>query len=371
MDRTTFAPLTRRISPPALLGIVIWTAVWVGIPGGSNWAGSAAWAAPPRVQFDVAYVVSCRDVTPPEFGVLNPGERLIEAVFDVSVLLQGGDEADLEQLYFQFESPEKTLRIVDHLPRTELISPYAGTIAVEKRRDSGASIGIAAKPNLEVVSLSASAEASTKRGVQVRYELLPPQELLAASGTLDRGRGVYYKLKPSSQTSLEGGHQFVCLIRVPVDWRGDVLHVHCRAEGIRRGLWRSLDSREVCGTGSFLVTLYLEGDEAARRAVGQLVRSEERMRQLLVEYRTDVAAAMYASQVPALAAWRSAIDAQQPRDLMVWVLSAERTDAELQRLPTQVEQMLREMRRAVTVVRQMNGTLTAEHVVNAEQDRPR
>lgn len=370
MDRTTFHACAKRFALARWLGFTFAAALWLGPAAYADLAGQA-WAAPPRVRFDVSYVVSCRDVTPPEFGVLNPGERLVEAAFHISTLLEGGSEAELAQLFFQIESPDKTLRIVDHLPRTELTSQYAGTIAVEKRRESGASIGVAAKPNLEVVSLSASAEATSKRGMHMKYELLPPQELLAASGTLDRERGVYFKLKPSPQTSLEGAHEFVCLLRVPAHWRGDVIHVHCRAEGIRRGLWRSLDSREVCGSGSFLVTLYLEGDEEARRAVGHLVRCEERMRKLLAENRTAVAEAMYASQVPGLAAWRSAIDSQPPSELMAWVLSGQRSEEELQRLPTPVVQTVKELRRAAALVRQMNGSLAQRQMVDAEHARPR
>lgn len=371
MDRTTFNACGRHFPRAQWLGLALGAALWLTPAGLGDLLGQAAWAGPPRVRFDVSYVVSCRDVTPPEFGVLNPGERLVEAAFHISTLLEGGSEEELSQLFFQIENPDKTLRIVDHLPRTELTSQYAGTIAVEKRREGGASIGVATKPNLEVVSLNASAEASTKRGVNMRYELLPPQELLAASGTLDRERGVYFKLKPSTQTSLEGAHQFVCLLRVPVQWRGDVVHVHCRAEGIRRGLWRSLDSREVCGTGSFLVTLYLEGDEEARRAVGHLVRCEERMRRLLAEHRSSVVEAMYASQVPGLAAWRSAMDAQPPGELMAWVLSSQRSEGEVQRLPSPVVQTLAELRRAAALVRQMNGSLAHQQMVDADHPRPR
>ncbi len=322
-------------------------------------ASDNARADAPHVRFDVSYVVACRDVTPPEFAAMNPGERLVEAAFHISSLLNRGSEGDLSQLFFQIESPEKTVRVVDHLPRTELFTPYAGTIAVEKRTESGASIGLSARPNLEVVSLDASAQASTKRGSNIRYEMLPPQELLAASGTVDRERGVYFKLKPSSQTSLEGSRQFIVLFRVPAVWRGDVVHVHCRAEGIRRGLWRSLDTRESCGGGSFLVTLYTEGDEAARRTVANLVRCEERLREQLVEHRAEVIRGMQDSRVPGYATLRNLMEADQPRDLFTWVVSDERSVNELSRLPEPVGKTLRELRYAVRWVRELNGSLAA------------
>src|SRR2546422_7722977 len=87
-------------------------------------------AGPPRVEFDVATSVACRDVTTLEFAAAFPGERLMQATFSISSLVRRGREADLVEFFYRIESPNGTLRIIDHLPRQELTSPIVGPIAV-------------------------------------------------------------------------------------------------------------------------------------------------------------------------------------------------------------------------------------------------
>src|SRR5436189_2977143 len=77
-------------------------------------------AGSPRVEFDVATSVACRDVTTLEFAAAFPGERLMQATFSISSLVRRGREGDLVEFFYRIESPNGTLRIVDHLPRQEL-----------------------------------------------------------------------------------------------------------------------------------------------------------------------------------------------------------------------------------------------------------
>jgi len=105
---------------------------------------------------------------------------------------------------------------------------------------------------------------------------VPPKQLFLASGTTNRGHGVFFKLKPSSQASLEGQKEFVCLFIVPKDWRGDYACIACRAKGYNRSLWTRV---EECGTAEVCVGLYLRGDPEARQAAKQLARAYETYRQ--------------------------------------------------------------------------------------------
>jgi hypothetical protein len=54
------------------------------------------------------------------------------------------------------------------------------------------------------------------------------------SGTSSEGRGVFFKLKRSSQTSLEGVHDLAVTFVVPADWQGGRVRVGCSARGLRR-----------------------------------------------------------------------------------------------------------------------------------------
>jgi hypothetical protein len=235
----------------------------------------------PCVQFDALDLVGCRDVTTAEFAAANPGEKLIEARFHISSLVRLGSEESLIQYLYIVHSPERTLRVVDHQPKTLLDTSISGRVAVEKTRGHNNNLALNASGGLHH-SLTADATASqgTTSTDAMRYELLPPLNLLAASGTLSRGAGAYFKLKPSQRTSLEGEKEFAIIARVPQSWRGDCLRVHCRAYGAGRGIGRS-GADLVCGSAAFAVALYLDGDEESKAAAETLLRTERQLRELV------------------------------------------------------------------------------------------
>jgi hypothetical protein len=241
-------------------------------------------AASPHVQFDAAYAVACRDASPPEFREANPHQRLIEARLEVSTLLKSGSDDDLAELYYRFTSPHRTLEISDYLPKTTLATDIAGNIAYEEKSENSASFGISlAGAYFHAAKAGLDAGVGSKSGKTVRYEKLPPLDSVTASGTIQRGTGVYFKLRPSTRTTLEGGTEFVLLLRVPAEWRADYLQLDCQAAGWRRGPVRALDERANCGGASFSIALHLEGDEEARTAALEFVAAENRLRRAAAE----------------------------------------------------------------------------------------
>ena len=233
----------------------------------------------PRVVFDMPYAVSCRDVTPPEFAAANPGDKLIEVKLGISSLLQGGDEKDLAQYFIRLETPQRTMEVIDFLPKSARESLHGGNTVVTKNSETTLSLGINITGHYQAFTGTAITPGiSQKNGTCVKVEMLPPLETVTASGTILRGSGVYFKLKSSERNLLEGERDFAVIVRVPSGWRGDYLHVRCEAEGIARGLVSSLDQRQRCGERDFLIALYLEGDAEARRAAEELSRAEARLR---------------------------------------------------------------------------------------------
>jgi hypothetical protein len=243
----------------------------------------AALAESPRVQFDVPYVVAARDITPTEFGAMYPHDKLIELKLQVSSLLQAGDEGDLRQYLFSIVSAQRTMTVVDYLPKTLHETSVAGNMQVENSKENTASIGVNVSGKYE-----ASPEVGFNSGVGekktscVKYELLPPLESVAASGTVLRGSGVYYKLKATDRNLLEGAREVAMTVRVPKAWRADYLHVHCEADGYARSVVRSLDQVVSCGERDFLVVVYLEGDEQARGIAFETARRETHLRRVAV-----------------------------------------------------------------------------------------
>jgi hypothetical protein len=274
---------------------------------------SSALAALPQVRFDVSCTVACYDVTPPEFAVMNPHERLVEARFQVSSLVHEGSEDDLIQYFYSIECPERCAQIVDYQPQTTLATDYASNIGVEKKHENSKTLGAGLTGAFDsFVKASGSAEMGVKDCSTMKYELLPTLELLAASGTIHRGYGVYFKLKPSPRTVLEGAKEFVLVLRVPRDWRGDYVYLRCEASGYRRGVVRPLDEQTRCGYRAFALALYAAGDEAAKHVAAGFVRAETELRRAAASNHSNIRKRSFPTVIHQFGALISVVDPKIP-----------------------------------------------------------
>jgi hypothetical protein len=246
-------------------------------------------AAAPRVTFDVVSLVECRDVTPPEFAQIHRHEKLIEARLQISALVVGTDQDELTELFYRIDSPERTMRVADYLPRTTLANSYASNVGIEEKSEQSTALGVNAAGGYGPLSAAnGTLSASDKSANCRKYELLPPLETVAASGTLDRGNGVYFKLRPTARNSVEGAQEVVIILQVPTSWRADYATVRCQAFGQSRQVPFSAKETQICGQGNFLVGMYLQGDESAQAIASDFVRAESALRRVAVTERAEV-----------------------------------------------------------------------------------
>ena len=309
-----------------------------------------------QVEFDVATTVPCHEVTTPEFAAAFANEKLMQATFNISSLIRRGREADLAEFLYRIESPSGGVRIVDHLPRQELASQIMGAIAVEKKDESSRKVGgllTGHYPPFSNAELNAQAGASS--GLNVRYEMLPPKEVLAASGTLNRERGVYFKLRPSPQTSLEGAKQFVCVLRVPKGWRGDCVRIECQAVAEPRG-WPVANEAAECGSATFLVALFAAGDEEARAIMSQVVAADEQLTSAVRRHRSAVPRWLDRSGMPGYGELRQWVSPPSVAALKRRLLERH----EVGKLPAEMPSDLREALEAVPAVQAQAKALSWE-----------
>ena len=193
------------------------------------------------------------------------------------------------QYLYRIESPHQGFVVVDYLPQTTLTTDVVDHLSVERQREDTRSLGITVSGQYEQLAkgTATTGGGNTNRS-SVRYDLLPPLELLASSGTISRGSGVYFKLRPSRRSTLEGAQEFVLVLCVPHSWRGDYVRVRCQAVGKKASVLPGVDSEVAWGEEDILVGLYAEGDLAARQAAVSLSEADLQMRQTVARAQPEI-----------------------------------------------------------------------------------
>ncbi len=244
---------------------------WIGLTISFSLLSTSAPAGPPSLSFDFGRTAECREVTP-TFGEMYPNEKLVELKLRVSVHLLAGKIDDVDEVRIEISDRENRMRVESFAPNTLLHSDYSQDITVtqssEKGKNIGASLGGEAPVPLgDVVAhvLPSINGGLSKR--DVRTEKLvrkAPQYAVVASGTIAKEHGVFYKLRSSPQSTLEGSHEFTVRFVVPKKWRGDSLRVCCHATGQESFLWTKQQATwaHTCSP----LAIYLAGDLEARTA---------------------------------------------------------------------------------------------------------
>lgn len=276
-----------------------------------------AWApavqAGDSTQFDVPTTVACRDVTTAEFQWQHPGERLWEARLDLSVLARPAAEGRLSQLLVRMEFPRRALRVVDYAPRTTLASQVQGAIRREHQAESSRTFDFHVRGGAPGIGEGQASGSSRSRSTtNESYEQLPPLKLCVASGTTQRGTGVYFKFQPTPRTTLEGAHELTIWFAAPSAWSGDLLRVRCEAFARDTSIVASLDETVPWGEQDFVTALYRAGDEPGRRAASGVARAEIELRAAIARHRRELAERREGDVVRELAALWGARDQRLP-----------------------------------------------------------
>jgi len=239
--------------------------VWLPLAGVNSYAVAA-----PYVEFDFARSAECRDITPTDRLEQDPRHRFVELVLPVSVRFRGLAPQDVEELDIEINGAAAGLRVIDFSPSTQMASDIAQqieTTTTTKRARSldgtlGGGLPVPYAGLVAHVSPSINAGLSGSETETEKTNRLPPKHAIVVSGTSSEGRGVFFKLKRSSQTSLEGVHELTVTFVVPADWRGGNVRVGCSARGKRRILLLKHDA--TLGRAASDVRLCRAGDRIHR-----------------------------------------------------------------------------------------------------------
>ena len=228
-----------------------------------------------QVAFDVNPVVAARDLGQTSLMSQLPHSRMVEVQLDISALFTPGDASQITEYTVRMVSRHDDVQVADYSPRTELQSEVLGAMQVTQDADKlreGAIRGFGGYPGVGTVHGYAYGHDNSHETIV--YAKKPSLELSTASGTLDRRRGVYFKVKQSSQNTLEGARPFRIVFEVPQTWRADLLDVSIEAIGHEYSNSKRL---RVLSTQKFVVAMYQEYDEHAAAVASDYMRHQKRL----------------------------------------------------------------------------------------------
>lgn len=227
-----------------------------------------------QISFDLPDTIECRDVTPPDFAASHPTLKVIEAKLRISARVIEGDESEIVDFLYIITSPDKRLRIQDYLPNTTLESQYErDRIEVTEASEDQKGRINEARVAYKVFALGTTGTKSSKKSESNRYKQIAPKALVLSSGTTDREHGVFYRLRPSKDASLEGAKEFTFLAVVSRSWRGDWCTVSCAARANKKSFFSS--SVVPAGVAQTQIGLHLVGDAEAASLAEELRRVQE------------------------------------------------------------------------------------------------
>ncbi|MFN4905908.1 MAG: hypothetical protein ACK5EO_15795 [Planctomycetota bacterium] len=225
-----------------------------------------------QVAFDVNASAPVRSLYAHSAFARTPNSRLVSLELDVSTLFQPGAEQAVKEIMVQAVCRRDDVVVVDYWPRTELQSDIDGPVQVLQERDQardGNLQGFGGYPGIG--SVSGAWNQSDYQSQSVQFLQRPARELTVAAGTTNRQRGVYFKMRPNSQTTIEGSRKLGVLLSVPENWRADLMDVTVQAAGLEPPHYRK---EGVLARQSFVVAVYQENDSVASAAAAEYVKHQ-------------------------------------------------------------------------------------------------
>jgi hypothetical protein len=216
-----------------------------------------------QVVFDISPIAPARAAE--HYGLMArmPNSRFVEVSLETSALFQAGTSSVISEVTVHVLSRHEEVIVADFSPRTEMHTDILGPMQVaadnEAFREAGLQ-GLGGYPGAGSVSGFAYQMEGGHQSIQ--YSKKPTMDMLMASGTFSRHRGVYFKMRQSSQMTLEGARQFRIVFEVPENWRADLLDVRIEAVGTENTKSRR---SVLLSSQPFVVAVYQEGDEVAAR----------------------------------------------------------------------------------------------------------
>jgi hypothetical protein len=252
--------------------MMLWLVVGLSGRCSLNWAQT-----PVAVSFDAPAIVVAEPINPSVVELPTMGGELVRLRIPVSTFQAPEFRGQVAEYVVEIDSPYQSMRMLDFWPKSEVYSEIDGNVAVESSQQRDRNLNFSIAGAYEPLGRgSVQGDVHSKSNVQERYQRKPAMQVLSASGTIQRGFGVFFKFRPGPLPVLEGVRDLAILAEVSPGWRADMLQIHLRAVGTTAQHSRS----QTLGAARLWITTHREGDQAAASAATRYVTQERALRSL-------------------------------------------------------------------------------------------
>lgn len=190
------------------------------------------------------------------------------------------------QYWWIVAQPEQpNIQIVDYAPRTETDSELSTGIDTKSSTEKSTSLGFGLTFDYnQLANLRGAGDQATKKQKTVQFQTKATRQAKIASGTINRGKGVYFKWMRTAEQVLDGEKEFQFTLKTPNHWRCGTICLTVIASGSEKQFnfqsasWQhhatELQSQE------FVIAIHREADKQASEAALKLSEQEQKLRSL-------------------------------------------------------------------------------------------
>jgi hypothetical protein len=232
-----------------------------------------------EVVFDFPSAIEFRDVTTSEFEQMHPEAMLLQGKLSISARFAAGNPTEIVDFVYVIKT-DAGMRVVDYSPQTTMESAVTSDqIEVTAANENSTLTGLEAGGVVAPLKLTAGHNQASKKSESTHFKQVAAKDIILAAGTIDREHGVFFRIRPSRTTSLEGGKEFVLTVAVPRSWRGSVCAIECSARGAKQTTF----STSVVSAGAAVVQVgvYLATDRDAASLAEELCVRQGHLAELL------------------------------------------------------------------------------------------
>jgi hypothetical protein len=235
----------------------------------------------PAVHFDLPQVAAAE---PSQSAISD--SSLVTVQLRLSSMIESPEAPRIDQWLVRCQPRDSDVRIADYAPRTETSSDLASPIQVKQSEEESHSFGLSVDGAYgHAVRANSGLDRGKKNTSTLQFDKVAPMQVVTASGTINRGRGVYFKLRWTAEQILEGEKTFDLTLRVPPQWRGSLVDVSVVAHAERKSFGGWDRPSQTIGSANFVVAVYREGDHEAATSARALSDAEHVLRNIVAEQR--------------------------------------------------------------------------------------